>query len=198
MGRVAIVLVMAASAAALAACSPSASPPSPSPSPTPMGMSFEELRQANADYVDCVEALGATVTVNQIDDFGVPDISNDTQWPKVPGEPGDEDYEAAIEQIMEWDNDCSSTTIDPARQAYWASGNKSALKQANLDKRWEQMLPQVRECFTKAGAYTDQNTGRDELMRIFNSTDDNVAYTQCLADARLVTDLGGGSYQIDS
>jgi len=161
-------------------------------------MSFEELRQANTEYVECVEALGATVSVTETDNFGVPDITNDTAWPKLPGEPGDAEYEATIEQIMTWDEDCASTTIAPVRQAYWQSGNKNTLKTANQDERWEEKLPQVQQCFSEAGSYTDANTTRDELMRIFNNADDNVALTECLRDARLVTELGGGSFEIES
>lgn len=190
-GLVAVVAVFAVSAC-------SSTEPEPSPSITLSGMGFEELRQANAEFVECVEGYGATVTVNEIDDFGVPDISNTVTWPKITSEIGTPEHDAEIEQIMDWDTACSSTTIDPVRQAYWMSGNKNTVKSANLDKRWEEKLPEVRECFAALGAYVDDNTTRDELNAIFNTREDEPGYLQCLVDARLVTDQGDGFYQVDS
>lgn len=185
--------------AALTGCSdalPAASP-SPSPSTLAKGAAYEEMRQANADFVECVESHGATVTVNEIDDFGVPDISNSVAWPRLSAEPGTPERDAELEQYMDWYNDCESTTVGPVRQAYWAADGRSAVQQANRDLRWREKLPQVRDCFTKAGAYTDGNTSRDELMTIYRNADDTVAFDQCLIDAGLVTLTGDGTFQLD-
>lgn len=180
----------------LSACTPDEA--SPSPSPSQAGFSFEEYRQANLEYVRCAESHGATVTVEEVDSFGVPDLANSVAWPKLTAEIGTPEYDDQLAQIVAWDDECESSEVQAARQAYWTSGGRSALQEANRAKRWEEMLPIVRECFARAGASVDANATRDELMAVYRTADDTVTFDQCLIDARLVTDLGDGAFQVDS
>ncbi|MGC4175813.1 hypothetical protein [Demequina sp.] len=127
----------------------------------------------------------------------MPDLANSVAWPKLTAEVGTPEYDAQLAQIVAWDDECESSEVTAARQAYWTSGGRSALHEANRDKRWDEMLPTVRECFATAGATVDANATRDELMTIYRNVDDTVAFDQCLIDARLVTDLGDGAFQVD-
>lgn len=192
MMRLGVALTVGALAALLAGCSQT--PPEASPSPS--GVTYDEYRAANLDFVACVEAHGGTVKVNEIDSWGVPDISNTVTGPKLTAEPGTAEYDAQIDAFSAMQDECDKQTVAPVRLAYQTQAGLTGQQQETKAKRVEDALPALRECFAKVGVDVDSTSTLDELRTAYHDNAD-ANLDQCFVDLGLATDLGDGSYEID-
>lgn len=145
--------------------------------------------------MECVEQFGARVTTYEVDNFGVPDLSNAVSWPGIDVEAPTYDHD--LDQALQHQDECEATFLAPARAAYWSGPGRGGLQSATLGKRWEEMLPQVRDCFARAGADVDADATQSELAAIYSGTGDRRALIACLTEAGLVTDLGGGVVEVN-
>lgn len=182
---------------AVAGCS---SHPAESPSlPTTSGVTFDEYRAANLEFVACIESHGGTVKVNQIDNWGVPDISNTVTGPKLQSKPATAEYEAEIQAFQAVQDECDATTVGPTRVAYLAETAGTGQQEQTKSQRLKDGLPALRKCFSTAGADVDSTSTIDELRTAYHEAGDPLGneLQQCFIDLKLATDLGDGYYEID-
>lgn len=176
----------------LSACSQ----PSDEPTPSHSGVTFDEYRAANLDFVACIEAHGGTVKVNEIDDWGVPDISDTVTGAKLTSQPGTPEYDAEIEAFQAMQDECDEQTVGPVRLAYQMQAGLTGQQQETKAKRIQDALPELRKCFTDAGAKLDDDATMAELKAAYHDNVD-ANLDQCFIDLGLATDLGDGYYEID-